>query len=82
MLFQGKEIPEDEFRALARRSFHALLEEQDQQVRDAKGEKWFRRPPAVEQEMFSRWLRELGVEPFPFREPPPRGAQPPPPTSP
>ena len=73
MIFDGRDIPEDEFRELARRSFRAFLDEQDAQVRDARGERWFRRPPAIEQEMFSTWLKSLGVKPFPFRTaPPPR----------
>jgi methionine synthase II (cobalamin-independent) len=68
MEFQGKEIPEEEFRALARRAFRALLREQDQIVLDTKAGGWFTRSEATEQQMFADWLNSLGVKPFPFRE--------------
>lgn len=71
MRFEGREVPEAEFRAMARRAFQAELDAQDQAVRDAKAGAWFHRSPAAEQELFAQWLRGLGVDSFPFREPDP-----------
>lgn len=68
MEFLGKDIPEDEFRALARKALRALLRDQDQIVEDTKAWKWFSRSEATEQRMFTDWLNSLGVKPFPFRE--------------
>lgn len=76
MQFQGKEIPEEEFRALVRKSFQAELDAQDQIVRDTKAGEWFSRSAVTEQEMFARWLRSLGVAVFPFREPKGRQSRP------
>lgn len=67
MIFDGRDIPEEAFRRLARRAFSALLEEQDAQVAQAKSRQWFKRSEATEQAMFSAWLTELKVDPFPFR---------------
>lgn len=73
MEFQGREVPEEAFRALARRIFQSLLDDQDQQVADAKAWKWFSRDPETEQQMFDDWMKQMGVRPFAFREPPARG---------
>lgn len=66
MIFGGREIPEEEFKALTRRIFAKELADLQQMAVDTKALKWFQRTPQTDEESFAAWLKTLGVKPFPL----------------